>query len=61
MLPEAAANKIAGDKSAERSVAPFSLGGGGSKYSKQTSGAEAQVTPSATPELKLQPPKEHHA
>jgi putative transposase len=28
------------------------------KYSTQASGAKAQVTPSATPELKLRPPKE---
>jgi putative transposase len=32
-----------------------------SKYSRQTSGAEAKIAPSATPELKLRPPKEHHA
>jgi putative transposase len=30
-----------------------------SKYSKQTSGAEAQITPSTTPGLKPRPPKEH--
>ncbi len=31
------------------------------KYSQRASGAEAQVTSPATPELKLRPPKEHHA
>jgi putative transposase len=32
-----------------------------SKYSQQASGAKAQITSPATPELKLRPPKEHHA
>jgi putative transposase len=32
-----------------------------SKYSQHSSGAKAQIAPPATPELKLRPPKEHHA
>jgi putative transposase len=32
-----------------------------SKYSQQTSGAKAHIASPATPELKLRPPKEHHA
>ncbi len=32
-----------------------------SKYSQRASGAEAQIKSSATPELKLRPPKEQHA
>lgn len=31
-----------------------------SKYLRQASGAKAQVMSSATPELKLRPPKEQH-